>query len=229
MADVTIRAAEVGDSDFLAWLILTAGRAHVSKGIWEVVLGMPEQQCLDFLGLLSNTAVPHLFHHACYLVADVDGVPRAGLGGYDPNVYGNPALLQALPEVFRRMGSGGTAGGGTGAGGASGAAPSLLQGDTPPRILSCIPEPVEDAWVVDSVAVAPAFRRQGLVSKLLETALQQGRDKGFRLAQVNIYIRNVAAQRLYEKHGFAVADEIRDPYFEAEIGSPGMARMLREL
>ena len=213
MTNVTIRAAEVGDSDFLAWLILTAGRAHVSKGIWEVVLGMPEQQCLHFLGLLSNTTVPHLFHHSCYLVADVDGAPRAGLGGYDPNIHGNPALLQALPEVFRRIG----------------ATPSILQGDTSPRILDCIPEPVEGAWVIDSVAVAPAFRRQGLVSKLLETALQQGRDKGFRRAQVNIYIGNVAAQRLYEKHDFAVADEIRDPYFEAEIGSPGMARMMREL
>ena len=145
--------------------------------------------------------------------ADVDGVPRAGLGGYDPNIHGNPALLQALPEVFRRIG----------------ATPSILQGDTSPRILDCIPEPVEGAWVIDSVAVAPAFRRQGLVSKLLETALQQGRDKGFRRAQVNIYIGNVAAQRLYEKHDFAVADEIRDPYFEAEIGSPGMARMMREL
>ena len=214
MADVTIRAAEVGDSDFLAWLILTAGRAHVSKGIWEVVLGMPEEQCLHFLGLLSNTTIPHLFHHSCYLVADVDGMPRAGLGGYDPNTHGNPALLQALPEVFRRIKGGG---------------PSILQGDTPPKILNCIPEPVEGAWVIDSVAVAPAFRRQGIVSRLLEAALQQGRDGGFRRAQVSIYIGNVAAQRLYEKQGFVVVDETRDPYFEAEIGLPGMARMLREL
>jgi ribosomal protein S18 acetylase RimI-like enzyme len=184
---------------------------------------MPEQQCLHFLGLVSVTTVPHLFHHSCYLVADVDGAPRAGLGGYDPSTHGNPALLQALPEVLQRIGSGGTGEGMDGAG------PSLLQGDTPPRILSCIPEPVEGAWVIDSVAVAPEFRRQGIVSKLLEAVLQQGRDKGFRRAQVSIYIGNVAAQRLYEKHGFVVTDETRDPYFEAEIGSPGMARMLREL
>ena len=229
VADITIRAAEAGDSDFLAWLILTAGRAHVSKGIWEVVLGMPEEQCLHFLGLLSNTTIPHLFHHSCYLVADVDGAPRAGLGGYDPNIHGNAALLQALPEVLRRIEGGSTEGGDTVGGSVEGAGLSLLQGDTPPRILSCIPEPAEGAWVIDSVAVAPAFRRQGLVSRLLEAALEQGRDGGFRRAQVNIYIGNVAAQRLYEKHGFAVADEIRDPYFEAEIGSPGMARMLREL
>jgi len=214
MADITIRVAEPSDADFLAWLILTAGRAHVSKGIWEVILGMPEEQCRNFLSLLSVTVVPHLFHHSCYLVADVGGVPKAGLGGYDPNTSGNAALFQALPGVFQRLGGGN---------------PSMSQSDALPRILNCIPEPVAGAWMIDSVAVVPESRRQGIVSRLLETVLQQGRDKGFRRAQVNIYIGNTAAQRLYEAHGFAIKDEILDPYFEAEIGSPGMARMLKEL
>lgn len=214
MADIIIRAAEVRDADFLAWLILTAGRAHVRKGIWEVILGMPEGQCLHFLRLLSATVVSHLFHHSCYLVADVDGAPKAGLGGYDPNVSGNAALLRALPDVFQRLKSG---------------SPSLSEDGAPPKILNCIPEPVESAWMIDSVAAVQEFRRQGIVSKLLEAVLKQGGDKGFRQAQVNIYIGNTPAQRLYEKHGFAIIDEMRDPYFEAEIGSPGMARMLRDL
>ena len=83
--------------------------------------------------------------------------------------------------------------------------------------------------MIDSVAAVPEFRRQGIVSKLLEVVMKQGREKGFRQAQVNIYIGNTSAQRLYEKNGFAILDEIRDPYFEAQIGSPGMARMLRDL
>jgi len=57
----------------------------------------------------------------------------------------------------------------------------------------------------------------------------EGRQKGFKRAQINIYIGNIHAQRLYEKYGFKIIDEIRDPYFEAQIGSPGMARMLRDL
>ena len=214
MPDITIRPALAEDAGFLAWLILTAGRAHVTKGIWEVILGMPEEQCLHFLRLLSTTAVPHLFHHSCYFVADMDGEPKAGLGGYDPNAFGNAALLRALPEVFRHIGGGSLSG---------------TRNGTPPRILSCIPEPVEGAWMIDSVGAVPESRRQGIVSKLLETVLQRGRDNGFPLAQINIYIGNTAAQRLYEKQGFAVIDEVRDPYFESEIGSPGMARMLRTL
>ena len=84
MMKIKIRAARVDDADFLSWLILTAGRAHVKKGIWEVILGMPEEQCLYFLKLLSVTKIPHLFHHACYLIADVDGFQVAGSSGRAP-------------------------------------------------------------------------------------------------------------------------------------------------
>jgi translation initiation factor 4G len=213
VADLTIRAAEPADADFLARLIITAGRAHVRRGIWEVVLGTPEEQCLQFLRLLSNTAVPHLFHHSCYLIADLDDAPRAGIGGYDPTTSGNSALFRALPEVFQRMG---------------GEAPTP-EGRTEPRILRCIPESFEGAWMIDSVAAVPEYRRRGIVGRLLEAVLQQGRDKGFHRAQINIYIGNTSAQRLYEKHGFALIDQKLDPYFEAEIGSPGMARMLKDL
>lgn len=212
MVHATIRHAEARDADFLAWLIITAGRAHVKKGIWEVILNMPEEQSFRFLSLLSVTKAPHLFHYSRYLIADVDNVPRAGLGGYDPAVSGNTALLNALPEVFRYLGEG------------------LLSGsedDTPPRILDCIPEPLEGVWMIDSVASTPEYRRQGITGKLLEAVLKQGKELGFHKAQINIYIDNIPAQRLYEKYGFTILDEIRDPYFEAEIGSPGMARMLK--
>ena len=214
MIDIKTRAARADDADFLAWLILTAGRAHVKKGIWEVILGMPEEQCLYFLKLLSVTKIHHLFHHACYLLADVNGSPVAGLGGYDPVNSGNSALWKALPEVFQEVG---------------GASPNATMNGSPPRILNCIPESVKGSWVVDSVAAVHEFRRKGVVSKLLKEILLKGRQQGFKRAQINIYIGNVAAQRLYEKHGFKILDEIRDPYFEAQIGSPGMSRMILDL
>ena len=214
MMKIKICAARADDADFLSWLILTAGRAHVKKGIWEVILGMPEEQCLYFLKLLSVTKIPHLFHHSCYLLADVDGFQVAGLGGYDPVASGNPALWEALPEVFQEL---------------RGSSPDANMNGSPPRILNCIPEPVKGAWVVDSVAATYKFRRKGIVSKLLEEILQKGRQQGFKCAQINIYIGNIAAQRLYEKHGFKILDEIRDPYFEAQIGSPGMSRMVLNL
>ena len=40
---------------------------------------------------------------------------------------------------------------------------------------------------------------------------------------------NIPAQRACEKHGFTLLDEWPDPYFEKEIGSPGMAGLICDL
>ncbi len=209
-----IRSAHSHDVSFLAWVILTAGRAHVQRGIWEVILGGREQECLTFLQSLTMTQTPHLFHHSCFLIAEVGGRPAAALGGYDPKGLGYPTLRKDIKEVIYQIGFSG---------------PDSEAMKRSEGVLSCIPEDIEGAWVVDSVATVPEFRRQGITSKLLEKMLERGRSQGFRRAQINIYIGNIPAQRLYEKHGFQITDERRHPDFEKEIGSPGMARLLCDL
>jgi len=210
-----IRPARSEDAGFLAWVILTAGRAHVTRGIWEVILGGTEQNNLDFLKLLAVTATPHLFHYSCYLIAEADGRPAAGLGGYDPEICGYEALYRAIPEVFKKLGH------------SDGPDPETNK--RAERVLCCIPEDTEGAWIIDSVATLPEYRRKGLVDRLLAAILEKGRQKGFQKAQISIYIGNRPAQRAYEKHGFKIVDEKHHPDFEAEIGSPGMALMLRNL
>jgi ribosomal protein S18 acetylase RimI-like enzyme len=212
--NLKIRSAQPEDAPFLAWLILTAGRAHVKRGIWEVVLGLAEQDCLSFLENLAVTKIPHLFHYSCYLIAETEGGPVAGLGGLDPDILGYSRLIEALPDVFRRMG---------------GIPTDQLAGEELPRITVCIPPSVKGAWAIDSVATLPAFRRKGVVDKLLDEALELGRNKGYHQAQISMYMGNTPAQRAYEKHGFRLLDEWPDPYFEKEIGSPGMARLVRDL
>ena len=212
--DIHIRPARREDAKFMAWLILTAGRAHVTRGIWEVILGGTEQENLKFLSLLAVTAIPHLFHYSCYLVAESDGRPVAGLGGYDPNRLGYTALQKAMPEVFRQLALPG---------------PGPQAQKRAERVLCCIPDTVQDAWIIDSVATLPAYRRKGIVGRLLTAILEKGRQKGFRRAQINLYIGNQPAQRAYEKYGFEIADQKCHPDFEAEIGSPGMVRMLKNL
>jgi ribosomal protein S18 acetylase RimI-like enzyme len=212
--DLRIRNAERDDAAFLAWVMLTAGRAHVKRGIWEVILDKPEDQCLKFLEHLAVTETPHLFHHSCYLVAELANRSVAGLGGYDPNTLGYPVLQEALPEVFKKM---------------SRDTSEEVMPSGPPKIVGCVPPAIEGAWVIDSVATLPEFRRRGIVSRLLDDMLQRGREKGFRSSQINVYIGNTPAQCAYEKHGFKIIDEWRDPYFESKMGSPGMARMFCDL
>ena len=59
--NIEIRPARPDDAEFLAWLILTAGRAHVTRGIWEVIIGGTEQDSLEFLRLLALTTTPTCF------------------------------------------------------------------------------------------------------------------------------------------------------------------------
>jgi len=209
-----IRAATPEDAEFLARIILIAGRAHVRRGIWEVVLGGTEEDCLRFLKLLVATDPPHLFHYSSFIIAEVGRRPAAALGGYDPTKKGYNALTLAVREVQRAMRS--------------------VETHAPPetgaqKVLDCVPDTVEGAWVIDSVAALPRYRRQGIVSRLLEEILEKGRRGGFKKAQVNIYIGNIPAQKAYEKFGFKIHEGKHSASFEEEIGSPGMASLVVDL
>jgi ribosomal protein S18 acetylase RimI-like enzyme len=81
------------------------------------------------------------------------------------------------------------------------------------------------AWIVESVATRPEARGRGLAAVLVEHVLGIGRGRGHRLAQLSLMIGNSAAQRVYERAGFAITDEKRDPLLDAAIGCPGVAKM----
>jgi ribosomal protein S18 acetylase RimI-like enzyme len=84
----------------------------------------------------------------------------------------------------------------------------------------------QGAWVVESVATRPEFRRRGLIDLLMDEMLERGRARGATTVDIGVFIGNDPAQRAYEKHGFRVVDEKRNAAFEAVYGTPG-ARMLR--
>jgi translation initiation factor 4G len=211
---ISIRSAKSEDASSLAQIILMAGRAHVKQGIWEVILGGTEEECLAFLQLIAVTKIPHLFHYSCYLVAEVGGAAAGGLGGYDPRYLGYQRLRKAILEVVQKSGQ-------------RRIDPEAEKRSA--RISGCISDAMEGAWVIDSVATFPQFRRQGIASMLLEKILKKGRKLGFHRAQINMYIGNTPAQRVYEKLGFRVVEEKRDPTFESEIGSPGMLSLICNL
>jgi hypothetical protein len=102
--NIHIRDARREDAPFLARSILIAGRAHVKKGIWEVILGLSEEQCLQFLQNIAITGPPHLFHYSCYYIAETAvNTPTGSLGGYDPKLMGYQALQQAIPAVYSKL------------------------------------------------------------------------------------------------------------------------------
>jgi ribosomal protein S18 acetylase RimI-like enzyme len=216
MKNIKIRKGRPGDAPFLAKSILIAGRAHVTKGIWEVVLDFSEKGTLRFLEFLVVTQVPHLFHYSCSLIAEKDDSVSVGsLGGYDPKKLGYQALQEALPEVYRKLHLDGESYRGA--------------NQRAAEILVCLPKELDNVWVIDSVAILPEYRGSGIAELLLQAILAKGKNLGYQMAQVNIYIGNQPALRLYQKFGFTVAEESRDVYFEKMIGSPGMLSLAKRL
>lgn len=211
---ISIREARPDDASFLAWVMLAATRSHLSYGLWEHFVSGSEENCRAFLRMISITKIPHLFHHMTFLVAEEDRQSIAGLSCYDPTSFGMMAFVQALPEAFDKMGW------------SKADRKAALERIKP--YLSCMPDDVPDAWIIESVAAVPEVRRRGIISMLLHEAIVRGKSKGFKRAQIGVFTGNTPARNAYGKCGFRFEDEKRTPEFEAAYGDYGIARLLLE-
>jgi ribosomal protein S18 acetylase RimI-like enzyme len=209
-----IRAGRAEDAPFLARVMMLASRGHLSRGVWELISGGGEEYCLDYLRRLALTEPVSLCHYSSFLVAEQDGRPASALCGFDPRAGGWQVLGDAMARVQRDLGW--TAG------------DARASGARSAPVWTCTVGELDDAWIVESVATMPEFRRRGLVDALMGEVLEQGRKLGRRVAQLTIMIGNTPAQRAYEKVGFSVLDVKRHLDFEAALGAPGFMRMVRD-
>lgn len=197
---------------FVAWIVNTANRSHLPRGMWDFMVGDDEARVLRFLATLANTDTMHWAHWSLFRIAEVDGVPAAGLCGFFDNELGIETMFAGTAEANVKLGISPEE---TAAGWER--AKSIMN-------LGAKREP--GSWVVEHVAAKPEFRRQGLVNRLIGDMLDRGRDRGGTVSAIGVLIGNEPAQRAYEKAGFEVASESRDAEFEAVYGSPG-SRMLQ--
>ena len=212
--DVTVRDATEDDVDFVAWVMLTASRSQLDRGIWEYLYDADAAATLGYLKALAITETVHIFHHSLFQIAEVDGIPAAAMCGYEPLTQGFAQYGLVAPQAAEDAGIAMDDGFGH-------RLEVLMAGFTP--------EVAENPWVVENVATSPEFRRMGLVDRLLRDTLARGREKGFRQGQIGVFIGNERAKKAYEKAGFEKVDEKRDPRWDAEIGCPGTEVMLQEL
>ena len=206
---VLIRSARPEDAPFLAWCILTAGRAHLERGWYDIALGLDDAGCLQALARLALTETPSWWRYDRWLVAETDGAPAAGLAAFGANAFA--ASEMALTETLLGLGW------------------SLGQiGDVWRRgayVFSCSMSPEDhEVWVIENVAVRPERRGQGLAGAMIARALELGRAEGFADAQISFVIGNAPAERAYARAGFGPLEERRHADFEAAVGSPGLKR-----
>ena len=209
-----IRPAERQDADFLAWAILAASRGHLAKGWFDIALNWPEAACLDFLRRLSTTAAPSWWHYSRFLVAEFEGKPVSALSAF-PAGEGYGLSQAAMSETAEALGL-----------------PASEQAAIWQRgayIFLCAMDGHDDCWTMENIATLPSHRGRGLTTALLERAVEDGRARGFKEAQITSLIGNQSAQRTYEKAGYRCIDERRHSEFEAIAGAPGMLRFVRSL
>ena len=211
---MTIRSARPDDANFIAGIILSSMRGHRSRGWFDVALGWPDAQCREFIARVAVARAVSMWHVSQFLVAESDGKPVAALCAVPAADTGLWAW-RALEEV----------------GFATGLSASDLEAIRRRGTYSraCWVQGGEGDWMIEHVAIDPAYRGRGLVQALIARALDKGRAAGFTRATISFLIGNEPAERAYAKAGFALAEEKRDPAFEAIIGAPGFRMFARAI
>jgi ribosomal-protein-alanine N-acetyltransferase len=69
-----------------------------------------------------------------------------------------------------------------------------------------------DELKINNLVIDPAHRRSGLAGRLLRALLSRGRRTGCSKATLEVRPSNLAARRLYEKHGFEVTGRLSNYY-----------------
>jgi ribosomal protein S18 acetylase RimI-like enzyme len=213
--EVRYEYARPEHAGFLAWVMMTAHRSHLEKGLWDFVVGGSEADCLRYLETLAVTERAHWAHYSTFLVAEADGRPAAALCGYFEADSGTEAIREGMAQANAVVGRS--------------EEEHALGWGRAGSIINVAPEHAPGAWVVEHVATVPEFRRRGLVDRLLVRILDEGRMRGATVADIGVLIGNDPAQRAYEKAGFEVVGEKLDPEFEAVYKCPGIRSLNRAL
>jgi ribosomal protein S18 acetylase RimI-like enzyme len=208
LTNIKIVDATEQHAPFIAWVMLTAARSHLERSLWDFMTDADETETLRLLERLTLNGEKHWAHHAMFIVAEVDGKPAAALSGYIQREANESTLAAPLLQAHLEVGR---------------TAEDLAAGFARAgSIMNVAPEHEDGAWVIEHVATAPEFRRQGHVDRLMAEIIDRGRARGAKRADIGVLIGNDRAQNAYEKAGMRVIDEKRDADFERVYGCPGI-------
>jgi ribosomal protein S18 acetylase RimI-like enzyme len=210
----TIRCALPEDAGFIARNILAAQRGYLPRGWFDIALGRPDAECLAFIEHISTAPTPSWWHTSQFFIAEIEGKPAAALCAM-PAAGTVAAARAAIEEVADKTGLN-----------RAELAAIFRRGD---YAAGCWVQGGDGDWLVEHVATLPAHRGRGLVQALIGHALAAGKAAGFARASISFLIGNEAAERCYAKAGFVLAEEKRDPAFEALTGAPGFRRFERTI
>jgi ribosomal protein S18 acetylase RimI-like enzyme len=209
-----VRPATRDDCRILAYHAYLAGKSHVDKSVYDVMIpgiGGPTDARLSAIEKILQTDTVSWIHYTFCSVAEVDGTVVGSLSHYTTRDGADANILAALLEAgweqddMKEMGQ---------------RLKPLFDIDftKPPQ-----------AMIIENVAVSPMFRRHGILSALLDDAEHLARAGGFEFMQLGMMVGNTRARKAYEDSGFEVVETRISPDFEKLFNSPGMQLLKRKL
>ena len=208
-----VRPATRDDCRILAYHAYLAGRSHVDKSVYDVMIpGIPgpTDARLSAIEKILQTDTVSWMHYSFCSVAEVDGTVEGSLSHYNTRDGADVNILTAMLE----------------AGWEQDAMKEMGQRLKPLFDIDFTKPP--EAMIIENVAVSPMFRRHGIFSSLLDDAERLARAGGFEFMQLGMMVGNTRARKAYEKSGFEVAETRISPDFEKLFNSPGMQLLKRK-
>ena len=212
---IETRSASADDAPFLAWVMQEAARSHLERGIWDFAFPGEDEQRLELLAKIATTERIHFAHFTRFRVLEIDGEPASALSAYENSEHGLEQLTLGMAETFAQLGW-------------SPDEMLAVRDRSASFAATGYPNP-DGLWIVEWVATRPEFRGRSLIRRLLREILDLGREQGFERAQIGYLLGNTRAKSAYEGVGFEWVEDHRHPAFEEDYGTPGIARMQRDL
>jgi len=101
---IKIRRGSADDAPFLASILLSSSRAHLPRGIWDLIIGKDDKGCLEYLTRLVVTEPKSLYHYESFQVAEIEGTQAAALGGFPLDASRWSRVSEVLSQVQQGLG-----------------------------------------------------------------------------------------------------------------------------
>ncbi|MEM8641794.1 MAG: GNAT family N-acetyltransferase [Cyanobacteria bacterium P01_G01_bin.54] len=214
--DVCVRPATIADLPVLAKIQYEALLPPLNHCFWDDLLVGTPTDTLAFIAAMLRANASNWGNGADFWVVEVAGTVLAGAVGYTPNETDyRPLDLTRLDTIAQHLGW------------STVTTQAFLSRYE--RLWRPNPKPVflapQAPWIIETVAVLPEARGQGLGKQLLQAVLAEGRSRQHSHAGIRIVNGNDRAQAIYESLGFKPYQTFYADYFEEQFPGMTMLRM----